>query len=60
MEYLRRVRLEAAHRDLLAADLASTTITTVAYRWGFPSSSRFAAWYRHAYGVTPGYTLGRD
>jgi AraC-like DNA-binding protein len=55
--YLRRVRLEHAHRELLAADPASETVTAVAYRWGFPSTSRFAAEYRAAYGVTPSRTL---
>jgi AraC-like DNA-binding protein len=56
-EYLRRVRLDHAHRDLASADPAITTVTTVAYRWGFPSGSRFAAYYRQAYGVNPGHTL---
>jgi AraC-like DNA-binding protein len=60
MEYLRQVRLEAAHRDLLAADPISITVTEVAYRWGFSSSSRFAASYRHTYGVAPSYTLRQD
>lgn len=57
LEYLRRVRLDHAHRDLLAADPARTTVTTVAYRWGFPSASRFATYYRQAYGITPSHTL---
>lgn len=56
-EYLRRVRLDHAHRDLASADPATTTVTTVAYRWGFPSGSRFAAYYRQAYGINPGHTL---
>jgi AraC-like DNA-binding protein len=57
---LRRVRLERAHRDLQAADPARQTVTAIAYRWGFPSSSRFAAHYRQVYGVTPSRTLGQD
>lgn len=56
-EYLRRVRLDHAHRDLLAADPARESVSAVAFRWGFPSSSRFAARYRQAYGVQPGHTL---
>ncbi len=60
MEYLRRVRLERAHRDLQAADPASHTVTAIAYRWGFLSSSRFAAHYRRVYGVSPSRTLRRD
>jgi AraC-like DNA-binding protein len=57
LAYLRRVRLEHAHRDLLAADPAHETVTAVAYRWGFPSTSRLAAQYRLAYGVPPSRTL---
>jgi AraC-like DNA-binding protein len=57
LAYLRRVRLEHAHRELAAADPARETVTAVAYRWGFPSTSRFAAEYRAAYGVTPSHTL---
>jgi AraC-like DNA-binding protein len=55
--YLRRVRLENAHRDLLAADPAQQTVTGVARRWGFPSHSRFTAYYRQAYGHLPSETL---
>ena len=60
MAYLRRARLDAAHRDLLAADPARTTVTTIAHRWGFASASRFAASYHHAFGVTPSHTLRQD
>jgi AraC-like DNA-binding protein len=59
LAYLRRIRLERAHADLLAADPARTTVTAVAYRWGFPSPSRFTADYRQTYGITPSRTLHR-
>jgi AraC-like DNA-binding protein len=59
MEYLRRVRLAHAHHDLLAADPEHTTVAAVAYRWGFPTPSRFGAYYRQAYGTPPSHTLGR-
>ena len=55
--YLRRVRLDHAHRQLLAANPESESVTAVAYRWGFTSSSRFAAYYRTAYGISPSATL---
>ncbi len=55
--YLRRVRLDHAHRDLAAADPARQTVTAIAHRWGFHSSSRFAHYYHQAYGVTPSRTL---
>ncbi|HEY7143701.1 MAG TPA: AraC family transcriptional regulator [Streptosporangiaceae bacterium] len=55
--YLRQVRLGHAHRELQAAGPESDTITAIAGRWGFASSSRFAAYYREAYGVLPSWTL---
>ncbi len=55
--YLRRVRLEQAHRQLQTADPDRESVTAVAYRWGFSSPSRFAAYYRQAYGVSPSHTL---
>ncbi|MBV1850029.1 AraC family transcriptional regulator [Catellatospora tritici] len=58
MAYLRRVRLERAHRDLQAADpTRGDTVADVARRWGFTSLSRFAADYRQEYGRTPRQTL---
>lgn len=55
--YLRRVRLDYAHRQLAAADPQHESVTAVAYRWGFANSSRFAAYYHQAYGVLPSHTL---
>jgi AraC-like DNA-binding protein len=57
LEYLRRVRLDLARRELLAASPGAVTITDVAYKWGFASPSRFALQYRNAYGVLPSQTL---
>jgi len=58
MAYLRAVRLDRAHNDLLATDPGrGETVTGIAARWGFFSSSRFAAQYRRTYGVSPGHTL---
>jgi AraC-like DNA-binding protein len=55
--YLRRVRLEQAHRDLLTADPATDTVGLIAARWGFLNHSRFTARYRAEYGLTPSATL---
>jgi AraC-like DNA-binding protein len=57
MAYLRRVRLDLAHRDLLDADPRHATVAAVANRWGFTSHSRFAALYRSTYHVLPSSTL---
>jgi AraC-like DNA-binding protein len=56
--YLRRVRLERAHRELQAADPGQgATVAAVAARWGFAHRGRFAAAYREAYGRAPQQTL---
>lgn len=60
LDYLRRVRLALAHRDLVTADPARESVTAVAYRWGFPNPSRFAILYRQTYGVPPSHTLRHD
>ncbi|MGE0217852.1 helix-turn-helix transcriptional regulator [Mycolicibacterium sp.] len=57
MEYLRRVRLDHAHRELLDADPGTTTVQMVASRWGFGHPGRFAAMYRQAYARRPSDTL---
>jgi AraC-like DNA-binding protein len=52
------VRLDRAHHDLLTTNPSrGDTVTAIAARWGFYNSSRFAARYRHTYGVTPRDTL---
>ncbi|MFG2819644.1 helix-turn-helix domain-containing protein [Kitasatospora sp. NPDC048365] len=57
LAHLRRVRLDAAHRDLLAADPRTTTVTEIAVRWGFAHPGHFAAHYRDAYRTSPSTTL---
>lgn len=57
MAYLRDIRLDRVHGDLLAADPTRTSVSDVAIRWGFRHLGRFAADYRHKYGETPSYTL---
>jgi AraC-like DNA-binding protein len=57
-QYLRRTRLDAAHRDLQAGDpTAGDTVGKIAARWGFTHRGRFAQYYRQVYGVSPRYTL---
>ena len=59
LDYLRRVRLSEAHRELQAAAPDATTVTDVSRRWGFTNSSRFAHAYREEFGETPRQTLQR-
>lgn len=58
MRYLRNVRLDRVHCELLAADPGgAATVTEIANRWGFYNYSRFASQYRRAYGANPSDTF---
>jgi transcriptional regulator GlxA family with amidase domain len=57
LEYLRRVRLDRAHRDLQAADPAVHTVMEIAGRWRFGHPGRFSMVYKQAFGTQPSATL---
>ena len=57
LTYLRRLRLDGVHAELSRADPSQTTVSDVAYRWGFTHLGRFAGAYRLRYGVSPSQTL---
>lgn len=59
MEFLRSVRMERAHRDLLEAG-PGICVTEIATRWGFFQFGRFAGRYRDRYGEPPSATLRRS
>ncbi len=59
--YLRRVRLERVHAELLRADPRDgATVAQVAARWGFHHPGQFAALYRATFGQRPSTTLHAD
>jgi transcriptional regulator GlxA family with amidase domain len=57
MRYLRELRLDRVHDDLLAADPYSVSVGQAAGRWGFYHLGRFAAAYRDRFGQAPLHTL---
>ena len=57
LEYLRRIRLERAHRDLQAANPAVDTVNAIAGRWGFTHAGRFSMAYKQMFGRPPSTTL---
>ncbi len=57
LEYLRKVRLNRAHRDLQAADPAVDTVMEIAGRWRFGHPGRFSMAYKEAFGSPPSRTL---
>jgi AraC-like DNA-binding protein len=56
-QYLRRARLDCAHRDLQTGNPVTTTVAEIAGRWGFVHLGRFAASYREMFGCLPSETL---
>lgn len=59
LAYLRLVRLNRAHRDLLHPLAPGESVTEVALRWGFWHMGQFARDFRSLFGVTPSATLQR-
>ncbi|UIX33234.1 helix-turn-helix domain-containing protein [Streptomyces sp. GQFP] len=51
--WIRRRRLENAHRDLANGSLRRTPVHTIAARWGYPRPSDFTRAFRAAYGMSP-------
>jgi transcriptional regulator GlxA family with amidase domain len=56
-EYVRLVRLDRAHEDLVAG--AGATVAEIAFRWGFTHVPRFAGAYLERYGEPPSAALRR-
>ena len=57
MSYLRHVRLDRAHDDLRSGRAGS--VSDAAQRWGLSHLGRFAAAYRHRYGIAPSATYAK-
>lgn len=60
MAYLREVRMRHAHQSLLESDPSASSVTSVAYGWGFTNLGRFAAAHADRYGEAPAETLRRS
>ncbi|MFG2944175.1 AraC family transcriptional regulator [Streptomyces adustus] len=57
MSYVNEVRLRRVREQLRTADPRTTTVTDVAYAWGFSHLGRFAQRYRTRFGESPSQTL---
>lgn len=57
MAYLRGVRLNKVHEELVRSSPGEVMVTTVAGRWGFLHMGRFATQYRQLFGESPSTTL---
>lgn len=56
-DYLRHVRMDGAHRELVASDNSTASVAHIAQRWGFAHTGRFAVMYRETFGQSPHTTL---
>lgn len=54
--WIRQQRLERSRRDLENAEVA-TTVTEVAFRWGFTDTSHFSRAFKQEFGVPPSTLL---
>jgi AraC-like DNA-binding protein len=57
MAFLRSVRVQHAHRALLAADPVTSTVMDIAMNCGFSHMGEFAAIYKRTFGTAPSQTL---
>jgi len=57
MHYLRDLRMEKAHTELVSGEAAN--VAGVALRWGFAHMGRFSNEYKQRYGESPSQTLKR-
>ncbi len=57
MRYLRNIRLERAHQELLVSEPRAGAVSDIAHRWGFVHLGRFAEQYHQTYGEHPSVTL---
>jgi AraC-like DNA-binding protein len=57
MGFLRMQRMEAAYRALLGAEPGATTVTEIAYGFGFTHLGRFSGEYKRAFKESPSNTL---
>jgi AraC-like DNA-binding protein len=60
MAYLRDVRLDRIHAELLAAGPDAVAVGQVAARWGFLHAGRFSATYKRRFGRSPSATARRS
>lgn len=59
MLYLKEVRLRRVHEELQQSSAGSTTVTAVAFRWGFSHLGHFTTDYKRRFGESPSETLAR-
>lgn len=59
MCYLKEVRMQRVHEELRRLSSTDTTVTAVAFRWGFSHLGHFTTDYKKRFGESPSQTLLR-
>ncbi len=59
ISWSRQLRLSRAHTELLASNTDTSSVTDIAYNWGFNHLGRFSEYYLGVYGESPSETLKR-
>lgn len=59
MLYLKEVRMRRVNEELKRLSPSDTTVTAVAYHWGFTHLGHFTTDYKRRFGESPSQTLAR-
>lgn len=59
MLYLKEVRMRRVNEELKRVTPAESTVTSIAYRWGFTHLGHFTTDYKRRFGESPSQTLAR-
>lgn len=59
MLYLKEVRMRRVNEELKRLSLSESTVTAVAYKWGFTHLGHFTTDYKRRFGESPSQTLAR-
>lgn len=59
MVMLKEIRLKRVREQLMQSEIDQTTVTMVAYQWGFCHLGHFSTDYKRRFGETPSETLAR-
>jgi len=59
-EYMRLLKLNLVHHELVHSDSSQTSVQKVARKWGFKHMGRFSRYYTELFGENPSVTLKTD
>ena len=57
--FLRQLKLNLVHHDLVNSSSSYTTVSRIAQKWGFTHMGRFSQYYTILFGENPSVTLNK-